>query len=248
MHRRFALSAPLALLGSAAPAQAQPAPVLKLVNTVYPPFVNPSGHPDGEGMDVEIARAVLERLNLRCELELVPWKRALLMLEWGRADFTTTISRRDDRDRYLHWSAPYRNGANYCFYCRPGGPRVQGLADLRGLRLGVVAGFHYPPPIVRDAGARLVPGRDIAALVAMLRADRTDCLVVTAIAGAWELRQLDLAQPLQRQDFEHHSDSPNYLAFSKARTEAAFMPRVNSALKALTQDGTLARIERKYRV
>lgn len=246
MHRRLALSAPLALLGGAAPVRA--GSVLKLVNTVYPPFVNPPGHPDGEGMDVEIARAVLERLGLGCELELVPWKRALLMLEWGRADFTTTISRRDDRDRYLLWSAPYRSGANYRFYCLPEGPTVHSLADLRGLRLGVVAGFHYPPPIVQEGGARLVPGRDIAALAAMLRAGRTDCMVVTAIAGAWEVRQLGLEQQLLRQAFEHHSDSPNYLAFSRARTEPAFIPRVDAALKTLAQDGTLARIERRYRV
>lgn len=246
MHRRLALSAPLAALGAAAPAWGSPA--LLLVNTVYPPFVNPAGHADGEGMDVEMARAALARLGLRCELELVPWKRALLMLEWGRADFTTTISRRDDRDRFLYWSAPYRSGANYRFYCLPGGPAVHSLADLRGLRLGVVAGFHYPPPIVQDAGAKLVQGRDIAALAAMLRAGRTDCMVVTAIAGAWEVRQLGLEQQLLRQAFEHHSDSPNYLAFSKARTEPAFMPRLDAALKALAQDGTLARIERKYRV
>ncbi|MBH9579201.1 substrate-binding periplasmic protein [Inhella proteolytica] len=255
MHRRLVLSTPLALLappgGAAAPAgtaTALAARPLQLVNTVYPPFVNPPGHPDGEGIDVEIARAVLARLGLGCELELVPWKRALLMLEWGRADFTTTISRRDDRDRYLLWSAPYRSGANYRFYCLPGGPAVNSLADLRGLRLGVVAGFHYPPPIAQEGGARLVPGRDIAALAAMLRAGRTDCMVVTAIAGAWEVRQLGLEQQLLRQAFEHHSDSPNYLAFSRARTEPTFMPRVDAALKTLMLDGTLARIERKVRV
>ncbi|MFO1253267.1 MAG: hypothetical protein U1E77_19535 [Inhella sp.] len=71
---------------------------------------------------------------------------------------------------------------------------------------------------------------------------------MTAIAGAWEVRQLGLEQQLLRQAFEHHSDSPNYLAFSRARTEAGFMPRVDAALKTLMQDGTLARIERKVRV
>ena len=57
------------------------------------------------------------------------------MLKVGLADLTTTISRRDDREAYLRFTAPYRLGANYCFYTRRGSPvRIGSLDDLRDSR------------------------------------------------------------------------------------------------------------------
>src|SRR4051812_7612682 len=85
-----------ALLAVAACGPARAAAPLLLVNAPYPPFVNPRGDPQGEGIDVEIAREALRRGGYTVELRIVPWKRALAMLEGGEADFTTTISRNGD--------------------------------------------------------------------------------------------------------------------------------------------------------
>jgi len=220
-----------------------------MVNTVYPPFINAPDHPLGQGMDVEIAQSALDRAGYEMRLQLVPWKRALLMLENGDADLTSTISRRDDRDRYLAWSQPYRLGANYCFYARRDSElQLRSLDDLRGRSLGVVSGFHYPPPLVSQPGQRLIPGRDVRTLVQMLKAGRSDFIVATAIAGAWEIRERGLGVELQRMAYEYTSDSPNYLAFSRARPQAtAALLGVDTALQAMQRDGSLARIERKYR-
>lgn len=220
-----------------------------MVNTVYAPFINPPNHPLGEGMDVELAREALRRVGLGLELELVPWRRVLLMLRTGNADFTTTISRREDREAYLHFSTPYRMGANYRLYTRAGSPlRITSLADLRNLRLGVIEGFHYPPVFMAQQGVQRVPGRDIGSLVAMLMANRTDCLLVTAIAGAWEIRERGLAAQVERQPYEYVSDSPNYLAFAKSRLETDAVNAISEALGQMARDGTQARIEKHYRV
>lgn len=236
------------LLAASLPAMAQARPVLAMVNTVYPPFVNEPGGPAGEGLDVEIAREALRRAGYALELRLRPWKRVLLELETGQADFTTTISRRDDRNRYLDWSPAYRNGADYCFFARPGAPfALTQLDELQGRRLGVVGGFHYPPPLLQVPGLRLVPGRDVSMLVKMLLAERSDYLVATALAGRWELKQLGLTEQVREQPYRYHSDSPNYLAFARARPQAmAALPAVSAALTQMQADGTLRRIERRY--
>lgn len=219
-----------------------------MVNTVYPPFVNPPGDPAGEGLDVDIASEALRRAGYALELRLLPWKRVLLELETGQADFTTTISRRDDRNRYLDWSPPYRNGADYCFFARPGAPfTLDSLAGLRGRTLGVVSGFHYPAPLVEAGGVRLMPGRDVGMLVKMLLAQRSDYMVATALAGRWELRQRGLEDRVQLQPYRYHSDSPNYLAFARARPPAmAALSAVSAALTQMRADGTLRRIEKRY--
>lgn len=226
------------------------APRLRMVNTVYPPFVNEPGSELGEGLDVEIAHEALRRAGYAMDLELVPWRRVLMMLETGQADFTTTISRRDDRNRYLDWSPAYRLGANYRFYGRRDEQReLRALADLKDCALGVVAGFHYPPPILDVPGVRQVPGRDVGMLVQMLLARRSDYIVATATAGAWEIRTRGLDAMLQRQPYEYFSDSPNYLAFARQRAPAmAALPAVARAVESMLRDGTLKQLEKKYSV
>ncbi|MFN8850823.1 MAG: substrate-binding periplasmic protein [Inhella sp.] len=251
LSRRVAL---VGMVGAAVPVAAQPrvgeaARTLTMLNTVYPPFVNPPDHPLGEGMDVELAREALRRAGYGMRVELVPWRRVLLLLRHGQGDFTTTISRREDRSDYLHWSPAYRLGANYRLYGRSGAPlEIHALSDLAGRRIGVIEGFHYPPVLLRQPGSVMVPGRDIGSLVAMLMAERTDVMLVTAIAGAWEIRQRGLDARVQRQPYEYTSDSPNYLAFAKARVDAKVVQQVGRALVQLQRDGTQARIEARYRL
>lgn len=233
--------------GTAGPATGKPR--LLMVNTVYPPFVNPAGNAAGEGLDVEIAREALARAGYDMELALVPWRRALLMLEHGKADLISTISRRDDRDKYLDWSVPYRLGADYRFYSRRGTTRpLRHLDDLKGQTLGAVAGFHYPPPILHS-GAKLYEGRDVQMLVKMLHARRIEHLVATGIAGAWEIRSLGLDESMERQPLVYKSDSPNYLAVARSRPGAmAALPALSKALEAMRADGSLRRLEQRYRV
>lgn len=245
ISRRSTLCLPL--LGWAGAGAGPGAPPLLLVNAVYPPFVNPSGHAQGEGLDVDIAREALRRAGRDITVLLLPWKRALLMLEQGHADLTTTISRNGDRDRYLHWTQSYRNGASYQFYTRQDAPlQIQSLDDLAGRRLGLVDGFFYPDAITGAAGLRTESARDVGVLAQKLRAGRIDVMVVTAMRGAWEIREAGLAGLLKRQPYEYATVSPNYIAFSRRRCDEVLVARVSQALSQMAADGTLAAIERRY--
>lgn len=232
---------------ASSPVLAEPRPPLTLVTAAYPPFVNPPDEPQGEGIDIEIAREAARRAGRRIEVVHVPWKRALAMLEAGEADFTTTISRNAERDRYLLWTSGYRTGVRYHFYARRGsGLRLASLADLSGRRLGVTLGYFYPDAILRQPGVQIENGTDIATTVRMLGAGRTDFMVVNGVAGEWEIRRQGLSPLLERQPLEVSSNSPTYMAFSRARNLDAVRTAFDTALAAMAQDGTLTRIEKKY--
>lgn len=243
--RRLLLCLP-ALAGSGVGAADEKAPLL-LVNAVYPPFVNPAGHPQGEGLDIEIAREALRRVGREIRVELLPWKRVLLQLESGHADLTTTISRNGDRDRYLLWTQSYRNGASYRFYTRKESPlQLKALGDLAGRHLGTVQGFYYPEAITGQPGVLIDSARDVAVLAQKLNAGRIDVMVVTGIRGAWEIREAGLADQLTRQPYVYAAVSPNYMAFSKARIDQALVAATNAALQRMAVDGSMAAIERRY--
>jgi polar amino acid transport system substrate-binding protein len=221
---------------------------LILVNAVYAPFVNPEGDPSGEGIDVEIAREALRRGggDFQIELRLVPWKRAVLMLEQGDADFTTTISKNGDRERTLLFTRGYRESVGYHFYARKGSNlAIRRMEDLGGKRLGVASGFFYPEAITGYPGIHIEQGQDMATAIRMLELGRSDLIIVNAIAGFWEIRRLGLLDKIERQPLTYSSDSPTYMAFSRARDPAAY-ESMQRGLAAMQADGSLRRIEQKY--
>lgn len=239
--------ATLAEAGSASDVQPTTAVPLLLVNAPYPPYVNPAGDPSGEGIDIEIAREALRRGGYSVTVRLVPWKRVLAMLEKGEADLTTTISRNGDRSRYLAWSPGYRNSVSYHFYGRKGGKVVlKELADLDGRSLGLTSGFFFPPAITERLGVSLQTGSSVAQTVQMLDAGRADFIVVNGLAGAWEIRRLGLAGRLEQQPLVYSSNSPTYMAFSRARNFSQHLAALNAGLASMEKDGSLALIEKKY--
>lgn len=239
-------------LAAAAVAQSQstsPAKPLLLVTAPYPPFVHAGGNPQGEGMDIDIAREALQRGGYDIEVQLVPWKRALLMLERGDADFTTTISRSGDRDRFIDWSQGYRSWVRYHFYARSDATdTLNDLDDLHERTLGVTLGYFYPDAIVKPLkpGLRIESGKDLATTIRMLRAGRSDFIVVNALAGAWEIKQLGLMDDLKLQPLVYSSDSPTYMGFSKVRNNMRAVDAMNKGLNSMLKDGTIAKIERRY--
>ena len=220
---------------------------LILVTAAYPPFVNPSGDPQGEGIDIEIAREAMRRAGYQIEIKHVPWNRALLMLERGDADFTTTISRSGDRDRYLAWSDGYRVSTVYSFYTRKGsGQQLKTMDDLDGHSLCLTLGYFYPDVIAKRPKTKYAYGPAMSNTVAMLAKGRTDYMVVNGIAGAWEINRLGLAEQLELQPLKYSSKSPTYMAFSLFRSYQKPLAAMKNALADMAKDGSIATIEKKY--
>ncbi|WP_343624618.1 substrate-binding periplasmic protein [Roseateles puraquae] len=252
-RRRFLSSGSLLLPGWAtAQPKAEPATTgpLLLANTVYPPLVNPQGHASGEGVDVDIAREALRRGGWRdgIEVQWVPWKRVLFMLERGLADFTTTVNHSAERDRFLRWSTSYRAGKHYHFYTRRGaGVKLDKLQDLRGLRLAVGSGYIYPQPVLDEVEGRVEHARDVGSAVQLVEHQRADVVIVTALVGLWEIRQLGLADRLERQPLQYFNPEPTYMGFAKASPRAAAgLAAMDAGLASMLRDGSIGRIEKRY--
>lgn len=223
---------------------------LVLANAVYPPMVNAAGHASGEGVDIDIAREALRRggADWPIEIQFVPWKRVLSMLERGLADFTTTVNFSAERDKFLRWSTAYRAGKRYHFYTHKGaGLKLHELADLHGHHLALSAGFIYPQPVLDAVAGQIEFGRDVAGAVQLVERGRVEIVIVSALAGSWEIHQLGLADRLERQPLEYFNPEPTYMAFSRAspRVEAG-LAAMNTGLTAMLRDGSIARIERHY--
>lgn len=247
-RRSTALAFVASLIACAAHAQAFPRELL-MVNTPYPPYVMPEGHPAGPGIDVELARIALERIGVALRISMVPFSRGLFMLENGEAQLTTTLSVRDDRGAYLYWSHPYRTDVSYHFYVPADGAFLpRSLEELRGKTVGTVRGFFYPAPFADDAMIRKLEAPDMPSLVAMGAAKRFDAIIVNGIVGKYEIAVSGRAAQLKEAPFEIRSPDSRGTVFGFSRKAVApdLVGAFNRELEKLIADGTMHSITEKY--
>lgn len=246
--RTGALAFVASLIACSAHAQAFPRELL-MVNTPYPPYVMPEGHPAGPGIDVELASLALERIGVALKISMVPFSRGLFMLESGEAQLTTTLSVRDDRGAYLYWSLPYRTDVSYHFYVPADGSFIpRSLKELRGKAVGTVRGFFYPAPFAEDARIRKLEAPDMPSLVAMGAARRFDAIIVNGIVGKYEIAVSGRAAQLKEAPFEIRSPDSRgtVFGFSRKAVTQDLVGAFNRELEKLIADGTLRRITEKY--
>lgn len=245
--RRGLLGAGLAL--GAGSGLARPRRLL-LVSPVLPPFTLAEGDALGEGMDVDYAQAALRAALADYEIELqrVPWRRVLQMLEHGEADFTTSVHITSERERYLAFSESYGYPVRHHVYSRRAeGLRVSRLEDLAAYRVGVVAGYAFAPELSAALGAQVERAKDLATLVRMLAAQRIQLLVGNDLPLAWFIRQFGLQQELEQQPLVYDSGRRTQMGFARARPgHEQLLQAMNRGLRLLNRGDRWKRLEAHY--
>jgi len=242
LHRRpFALS----LLGAGAwPAYAADSAPLRMAVEIDPPYVLPDSEPRGAGIDIDLARQALALGGgPDFRVQLLPFRRVLALLESGQADLSLGMGRTPERERYMAYSQPYGGEVRHQFISAAGSRiEVRTLADLRGLRVGLVRGYVYPPAVLTAVGTPSSWASTRQALLRMVVAQRVDVAVMEAQAARRVAQELGLATALQVQPFESRSPSGTHFVFSRASPAA--MAALDAMNRGLAQ---LARTERSGR-
>jgi polar amino acid transport system substrate-binding protein len=74
-----------------------------------PGFSNPEPVDGRDGLNIDLMRAILDRLGDPYKIDLVPWKRAITMTNAGKAAAVFTCSYRKEREETLIYSDPLRD-------------------------------------------------------------------------------------------------------------------------------------------
>jgi len=223
---------------------------LKVVADIEPPFVLKPQHAMGAGMDVDIAREALQLGGgPGIELEIVPFRRGLIMVEQGDADLTLGLVKTPDREPSLAFSRPYGHAPTLQFLSATQGPAmVQRLADLRSLRVGLLLGAKHPAALQAALGATPSYINSRTSLLRMAAVGRLDVVVMERLTARWLMRELQLDQQLKAQPFELPWGSSPCMAFSrKSAAGMAALAPMNRGLEMLEQSGW-AQFEKRYRV
>lgn len=208
---------------------------------VYAPF---SYHDPATGQltgyDVDVARAVGDKLGVKVEFVETPWDSIFAALEANRFDVVAnevTITR--ERQAKYDLSGPYSVGEGV-IVTRADDDSIKALTDLRGKTAAENATSNWSD-VARQAGARVEAVDGFTQAIKLLNQGRVDAVVNDSIAVYAYLAETgDTSVKIAAQ-----AGQKSEQGFA-ARKNSGLLPDLNKALDELKADGTLAQISQKY--
>lgn len=208
---------------------------------VYSPF---SYHDPATGQlvgyDVDVARAVADKIGVKVEFVETPWDSIFAALEANRFDVVANeVTINDERKAKYDLSEPYSVGEGV-IVTRADNNSIKTLADLKGKVAAENATSNWSE-VARKAGARVEAVEGFTQAIKLLNQGRVDVVINDSIAVYAYLAETGDTTVKIAGNVGEKSEQ----GFA-ARKDSGLLPDLNKALDELRADGTLADISQKY--
>ncbi|CRZ17662.1 ABC transporter permease subunit [Mycolicibacterium neworleansense] len=192
------------------------------------------------GYDVDVARAVAEKIGVNLEFVETPWDSIFAALEANRFDVVANeVTITPERQAKYDLSEPYSVGEGV-IVTRSDDNSIKTLADLKGKVAAENATSNWSE-IARNAGARVEAVEGFTQAIKLLNQGRVDVVVNDSIAVYAYLAETNDKSVKIAGTVGEKSEQ----GFA-ARKDSGLLPELNQALDELRADGTLADISQKY--
>lgn len=193
-----------------------------------------------EGFDIDVAKAVGEKLGLEIEFETVPWVTVISGLQTGKWDVSIgSMAITEERKKTVDFAVPYYYTSGQVFV-REGGPQITGADDLAGKAVGVSPITTYYDWLKKNTTADVKLYTADADMFLDLRNGNLDFVMTAGSTGQHAILE---GEPLE------FSGAPLFyedLAFATDQGEADWLALLDSSVQQMHEDGTLARISKKW--
>jgi cystine transport system permease protein len=192
------------------------------------------------GYDVDVARAVGEKLGVRVEFVETPWDSMFAALEAKRFDVVANqVTINAERQAKYDLSQPYTVGEGV-IVTRANDNSIHSLADIKGKTAAENATSNWSE-VARKAGAKVESVEGFAQAITLLNQGRVDVVINDSIAVYAYLaetgdKSVKIAGTIGEKSQQGFA----------ARKNSGYLPELNRALDDLRADGTLAKISQKY--
>ena len=208
-------------------------------NAAFPPYEMVADDGSFEGIDVEVAGAIAEKLGLELVVDDMDFDAALLAVQQGKSDIVMAgVTVNEDRKLVMNFSDTYSKGVQVVIVKEGSDVTLDNLGDqMIGTQRGTT-GYIYTSG---DYGEDHVTAYDNgASAVQALMNGQVDCVVIdSAPAEAF----VEANPGLTILDTEYTSED---YAIGMSKDNTALLEAINGALKELTEDGTIPAIVEKY--
>ena len=214
-------------------------------NAAFPPYEMTADDGSFEGIDVEVAQAIADKLGLELQIDDMDFDAALLAAQTGKSDMVMAgVTVTEERQTVMDFSNTYANGIQVVIV--PEDSDIASIEDMTGKMIGVqrgTTGDLYCSDTVENGGfgeENVTPYDNGLTAVQALLNGQVDCVVIDN-APAQEFVK---ANPgLKILDTEYANEE---YAIGVAKGNTQLLDAINGALEELEADGTLQSIVDKY--
>ena len=209
-------------------------------NAAFPPYEMTTDAGELEGIDVEIAGAIADKLGLELQIDDMDFDAALLAAQQGKSDMVMAgVTVNDERKQVMDFSNTYASGVQVVIVKE--GSDIATVDDLAGHMIGTQRGTTGYIYCSDDFGEDSVTAYDDGlTAVQALNNGQVDCVVIDS-APAKEFVAAN--EGLVILDTEYAVED---YAIGMAKGNTALVEAVNGALDELKADGTIDAILAKY--
>ena len=209
-------------------------------NAAFPPYEMTTDSGEFEGIDVETAQAIADKLGLELQIDDMDFDAALLSVQQGKADIVMAgVTVTDERKNVMDFSDSYATGIQSIIV--PEGSDIASPDDLAGKKIGTQRGTTGYIYCSDDFGEDAVVAYDNGlTAVQALNNGQVDAVVIDNAPA----KEFVAANPgLVILDTSYAEED---YAIGMAKGNTALEDAVNAALEELKADGTLQSIVDKY--
>ena len=208
-------------------------------NATFPPYEMTTDSGELEGIDVDTAKAIAEKLGLELQIDDMDFDAALLSVQQGKADIVMAgVTVTDERKAVMDFSDSYATGIQSIIV--PNDSNIASPDDLAGKKIGTQRGttgyiycsddFGEDSVVAYDSGLTAVQALNNGQVDAVVIDNAPATEYVAANPG---LKVLDTS----------YAEEDYAIGMAKG---SALEDAVNKALEELKADGTLQAIVDKY--
>ena len=209
-------------------------------NAAFPPYEMTTDSGDFEGIDIEVAGAIADKLGLELQVDDMDFDAALLAAQNGKSDMVMAgVTVTDERQKVMDFSDTYAEGIQSIIV--PEDSDIASVDDLAGKTIGTQRGTTGYIYCTDDFGDENVMAFDNGlTAVQALNNGQVDAVVIDNapakefVAANPGLKILDTAYA--QEDY----------AIGVAKGNTQLLDAINGALEELQADGTLQSIVDKY--
>ena len=218
----------------------EPGKLIMSTNAAFPPYEMTTDSGEFEGIDIETAQAIADKLGLELQIDDMDFDAALLSVQQGKADIAMAgITVTDERMAVMSFSDSYATGIQSVIV--PEGSDIASVDDLAGKKIGTQRGTTGYLYCSDDFGEAAVVAYDNGLpAVQALNNGQVDAVVIdnepakAYVESNPGLKILDTS----------YAEEDYAIGMNKSNT--ALLEAVNAALEELKADGTLQSIVDKY--
>ena len=217
----------------------EPGKLIMSTNAAFPPYEMTTDSGEFEGIDIETAQAIADKLGLELQIDDMDFDAALLAVQQGKSDMVMAgVTVTDERQNVMDFTDSYATGIQSIIVKEDSD--IASVDDLAGKKIGTqrgTTGYLYCSDDFGDEN--VVAYDDGLTAVQMLNNGQVDCVVIDNAPA----KEFIAANPGLKVLETSYAEEDYAIGMAKS---SPLEDAINSALEELKADGTLQAIVDKY--